>query len=135
VVCLRGECVDGTCLCPSGYEGESCEHEANLKFAGSFTTDETCTAGDDSYTLNFFAEEGNPSGLRINGLWDRRNDTLAATVQDNGIGFNIARQSYAGYEIEGEGSLTASLVAGNISYRVYAVGATSAFDECTLSFQ
>lgn len=37
VVCKNnGTCRDGDCLCPSGYEGDSCQFRVNEKFAGTY---------------------------------------------------------------------------------------------------
>ncbi len=37
VVCGPGMCDDGTCICPDGYDGSSCELLTNRIFAGSWT--------------------------------------------------------------------------------------------------
>lgn len=43
VVCQNdGVCLEGTCDCAVGYEGQFCDTKANAKFAGTWTVNETC---------------------------------------------------------------------------------------------
>lgn len=42
--CVRGECVGGTCLCPDGYSGASCEIAANPCAPNPCQNAGTCTA-------------------------------------------------------------------------------------------
>jgi hypothetical protein len=43
VVCQNdGICIEGTCDCPTGYEGTFCDTKANAKFVGTWSTNETC---------------------------------------------------------------------------------------------
>jgi hypothetical protein len=45
VVCQNaGLCIEGTCDCPTGYEGDFCETKANAKFSGTWTVNETCNS-------------------------------------------------------------------------------------------
>lgn len=135
VVCENGQCVDGSCVCPSGYEGADCSEAVNAKFAGSFTVEETCTAGDEDYDLEIALVENSLNGITITGLWDQPAGEVDVTVADNGLDLVIARQAYAGVEIEGEGTIGASFESGNITYRIYQVGAATPFDVCSLSYQ
>lgn len=52
VVCQNGgQCVDGTCSCPTGYEGTSCETKSNAKFVGVYTATEDCSSGSYQVTI------------------------------------------------------------------------------------
>ena len=43
VVCGPGTCEDGTCICPDGYEGNSCETLTSEKYFGLYDiTEEDC---------------------------------------------------------------------------------------------
>jgi hypothetical protein len=42
---VGGVCSEGSCVCLTGYEGESCEVQSNAKFLGSYDTDYTGTGG------------------------------------------------------------------------------------------
>jgi len=41
VVCGQGICVEGTCECPEGYEGASCETLEKVKYFGAYTITES----------------------------------------------------------------------------------------------
>ena len=41
VVCGPGTCDDGTCICPDGYEGNSCETLENAKYFGHYSVTES----------------------------------------------------------------------------------------------
>ena len=46
VICLNGgNCLDGLCLCPIGYEGVKCEKKWTDKFIGSFIASDECYTG------------------------------------------------------------------------------------------
>lgn len=135
VTCDNGQCVEGVCVCPSGYEGSNCSDPVNTKFAGSFTVEESCTAGDEDYALEIALVENSLKGLTITGLWDQPSGVVNVEVADNGLDLVIARQAYEGFDIEGEGVIGASFESGNITYRIYQSGASTAFDECSLSYQ
>jgi len=42
-----GTCVDGTCNCPNGFEGETCDTEVRGKFYGTYNGLIDCTVGPD----------------------------------------------------------------------------------------
>jgi hypothetical protein len=135
VVCDNGQCVDGECVCPSGYEGIACADPVNAKFEGSYAAEESCTAGDDTYDLEIALVENSVNSITISGLWDEPAGTVNVEIADNGLDLTISRQSYAGMEIEGEGTIGASFESGNITYRMYQTGASTAFDQCSLTYQ
>ena len=46
VVCQNdGQCIQGTCNCPNGYEGSACEIKSADRFVGSFSPAYDCIAG------------------------------------------------------------------------------------------
>lgn len=46
VICLNGgNCLDGNCLCPIGYEGVKCEKKWTDKFVGNFIASDECYTG------------------------------------------------------------------------------------------
>ncbi len=46
VNCINGECVEGDCICNTGYEGDECEKEMREKFLGSYIVSDECEAED-----------------------------------------------------------------------------------------
>lgn len=60
VVCLNGgNCVSGTCQCPTGYEGSTCEVLTRDKFIGTYVGTETCSIGSDNYTMTVTTNSNN----------------------------------------------------------------------------
>lgn len=56
VVCNNGgTCVDGTCSCPTGYEGTNCDAKTRDKFIGSWAGSDQCTSGTYTITLSIAA--------------------------------------------------------------------------------
>jgi hypothetical protein len=51
VTCNNGGfCVGGSCSCPTGYEGGSCDLKTRDKFVGTWSGQDVCTSG--TYTIN-----------------------------------------------------------------------------------
>lgn len=43
VICLNGgNCSDGICQCPKGYEGDKCQYKWNEKFTGNYNAVDDC---------------------------------------------------------------------------------------------
>ncbi len=56
VVCNNGgTCVDGTCSCPTGYEGTNCDAKTRDKFIGSWAGSDKCGLGTYTITLSIAA--------------------------------------------------------------------------------
>lgn len=52
ITCQNGGiCSEGICSCAAGYEGELCATESRTKFIGTFVGSETCTVGNDNYSI------------------------------------------------------------------------------------
>jgi hypothetical protein len=90
VVCNNGDCVEGDCVCNSGYESEDCSAAVNAKFSGRYTLTETCTAtGNDNYAVIVAPDASSPSAATIDSLY-REPFTLDLTINDDGLAFTIA---------------------------------------------
>ena len=60
VVCNNGgTCVSGSCSCPVGFEGTSCEILTRDKFTGTYVGTETCSIGSDAYTITITTNSNN----------------------------------------------------------------------------
>ena len=130
----NGTCIEGDCACNSGYDGGLCEETVTEKFNKVYDLDETCTAGDDYYTVEMVPSESNPSQLFIIGLWEQE-DTLVALVDDNGTDFSIARQAINNVEIAATGTGDDFGVSVEIDYQVYFSGQNDPFDRCSATLR
>ncbi len=46
VNCPAGRtCINGNCVCPSGFEGANCDQDATRKFIGNYQASENCLSG------------------------------------------------------------------------------------------
>ncbi|HEY9178072.1 MAG TPA: calcium-binding EGF-like domain-containing protein [Flavipsychrobacter sp.] len=95
VVCQNGgTCVTGTCNCPTGYEGTSCETLSRAKFIGTWTGSDKCNINtyNVTMTINTSTNEiqalvNNPGGfgnsITITGVITNNNE-LSFTNQSAG---------------------------------------------------
>ncbi|MEO5674696.1 MAG: calcium-binding EGF-like domain-containing protein [Chitinophagales bacterium] len=104
-----GNCVDGTCICDAGYEGDNCETESRAKFVGTYTVSGTITcpiSGDGTITnsvLTLTNSSGSVSDVVINfaGVL-----TINGTV--TGTSITVASQSVGAFTYTGSGSISGS---------------------------
>lgn len=98
----NGVCKDGSCICPSGYEGPQCETITRNKFIGVWTVKETGT-----YTRSATFDISVKGGLTmtdvvISNFYDTKID-VSAKVQGDSL--FIPQQTVANYVIQGFGML------------------------------
>lgn len=92
VSCLNdGVCNDGTCTCPTGYEGEFCQDEARTKFLGTYNVTETTVSGLDgttstpiNYVCQIIANGSDKYAIKFTNLHDYGVETTA-TISSNAI--------------------------------------------------
>lgn len=129
---VNGSCVEGECLCTSGYEGGLCETTVTAKFDKTYDLEESCTAGSDYYDVKMLPDAENPSNLMLIGLWEKSQDTVFATVSDDGRTITIERQPLDNVEVSGTGTaLDGFGIDVEITYQVHYAGQSWAFDNCT----
>ncbi len=124
VVCNNGgTCTDGTCSCPSGYEGANCDTKSNAKFinaAGWQVTEDGTSSSAATYVVNITANSTIANGIYISNVWDSFTATVNATVDGNNI--TIARQQpdNDGFYVEGNGTINTNLnpVTITVKYKV-----------------
>lgn len=98
-----GTCNDGECICPSGYEGTSCEVVVKDRYLGTWTVFEDGTVTDAAqYEVNIRSGE-TPTDVKISNFYNRfgANDLVNARIDGDSI--FIAQQKVNGYSIEGWG--------------------------------
>lgn len=101
VVCNNGgTCAAGVCVCPTGYEGTSCDTKVRDRFVGKWTGSDVCGLGTYNITLNISASStngitalvDNPGGfgsaVTITGEVTS-STTLSFTKQDVGSGRSL----------------------------------------------
>jgi hypothetical protein len=131
VICVNGECIDGTCNCSTGYFGTDCNTVVNAGFAGGWAGTEECIAGSDEYQVSMAAEGSSLTNLTMVGFWGIEDDTVIAVVGDNGLDMTIARQRLRNVDVEGEGLANDRQDEVNLTFRVYNLGQSQPFDQCT----
>lgn len=116
VVCANGgTCTDGTCNCPSGYEGTLCDVQSLSKFLGSNNTNASYSFADNggttcgNYTGSFTMARSNADTTRLiltNFGGFGTTTSVYATVNGNAI--TIPSQAISG--------ATSNTVSGNGTY-------------------
>jgi hypothetical protein len=134
----QGECVEGDCVCDTGYEGVDCQVPWNAKFNGSYYATQVCddTTNALSDTILVTPRPSTLDDIYITGLWELPQSTVIAEVKYDGVSFEIARQAIsASHEISATGISNASGTAINLSYKIFALGDTAVFDSCHATLQ
>jgi len=130
VVCGQyGECVDGDCVCDTGYEGVNCATEERAKFIAAYSVSESCTSGNYSYNITSATSATNVSTIVISNFGDY-GVSVTATVA--GSSLTIANQSVtisgAAASFSGSGQLS-----GNILTITYTIAVGTDSDTCTMT--
>lgn len=84
VVCLNlGACDNGTCICPTGFEGDKCEKLSRDKFIFTYNGHDTCvsdTAFYKSYPIYFRAVLSNPRQMIMKNFLNDMDDSAFCTI-------------------------------------------------------
>lgn len=120
-----GTCVDGDCVCATGYEGTDCSTLVRAKFIGNYNTNETCDSGADSYAVSVTAGSSDTeveiSNLYAAGLF------TTGTVNANGS-ITIANQVF------GNGTISGTITEnGGVLTITYTVAVAGQSDTCTMT--
>jgi hypothetical protein len=116
VVCSNGgSCVDGTCACPTGFEGAKCETLSRDKFIGVFNGTEQCNQGSDAYAITI-STNSDKTKFNIQNLYNNV-PVLTAIASANGNAFTIPSQTVAaGVTAVGSGTINGNTI--TITYTV-----------------
>jgi len=99
VYCLNGgSCLDGKCLCPDGYEGETCESKWNQRFIGNYNAYDDCYTGPgDFYSVVISDVFTSPDELILSNAGTIcPNSNLTAVVSPEKTTFQIPPQNTCG---------------------------------------
>lgn len=145
VTCLNGgTCLEGTCECPTGYEGVDCGTALNAKFDGTFNSSSTTC---DSVTLSPFAvkltpDATDPAAFTLGGLYENSvGNTVECEVStSNSLQFTIPTQNFEddfwgpGFTMTGSGNISEDGNTVNVEYTLYDVTNSQTFDSCSDTF-
>lgn len=117
VVCGdHGTCVEGTCVCTTGYEKGStglCDTEQRAKFlSNAWAVSDSCSSsGASGYTAAIITSTASVTDVRISNFWDQFTGYVNASVSGSTI--TIARQApdNDGFYVQGSGTISGSTIA------------------------
>ncbi len=86
VICLNlGQCDNGACLCPVGFEGDRCQRLSRDKFIKTFNGYDTCTidtlGGHRQYPLYFRTIKFDQREMVMQNLLDDMDDSAICTIE------------------------------------------------------
>jgi hypothetical protein len=106
---------DCKCVCAVGYEGSDCGTLVRAKFIGTHNANETCTSGNDVYSITINAVTSDDKKVQIVNLYNAGISVNGEVNADGGI--TIPNQPFGSGIISGTISAT-----GAVSYTVTAGG-------------
>jgi hypothetical protein len=126
VVCANaGVCEDGSCKCPVGYEGTTCETISREKFIKSWSASDVTGANTLVYTCAI------ASGTLINNVIvsnkfsdDYFVNNINATVNGSTITITSQQPDADGYAVAGTGTLTSGKISWNYTITEVATNST-----------
>ncbi len=118
----NGTCVDGDCICDTGFEGNNCETLVRAKYLGTFNVAETCSQSTDQYAVTIAAGSSDVA-VTISNLYDA-GFVVNGTVNAEG-GITIASQSF------GNGTISGSVTrAGGVTTINFTISVGGDSDTC-----
>lgn len=121
----NGTCVEGDCVCDTGYEGVNCETEERAEFLASYSVSESCTSGNYTYNITVSTSSTGVNKIVVQNFGDYGVD-IVGTVEGNSVTF--ASQQAGGGSFQGSGQIS-----GNILTITYSVTAGTSTDDCTMT--
>lgn len=118
VVCQNGgTCISGSCSCPAGYEGTSCETLSITKFAKVWAASDQTGSTNLVYTVTIAPGSTLTSAIISNSFSDDFfSNTISATVDKNTITIPDQKPDPNGnYRVEGMGTYQAGQIIWNYS--------------------
>jgi hypothetical protein len=113
VVCSNGgSCVDGTCACPTGYEGTKCETESRTKFTKSWACSDI-TGSAPALVYNCVISNGvNVTSVIISNTFSSNffANTISATVNGNTITIPQQTPDNNGVKVSGSGTISGNKI-------------------------
>ncbi len=133
VVCSNGgTCIGGACVCPTGYEGSTCQTESRTKFIHQYTVSASCQA---TYVANITAASGTDvtkvTITNFANLNSAAGTTTTVTATVDGSSITIPSQNVVGFSsatinVSGSGTISNGVITMD-----YTVTAGSTPNSCT----
>lgn len=133
VTCLNaGTCVDGTCNCASGYEGDDCGTEVRAKFKGTWNVSDGCSlSGTASYQVGVSSGSG-IFDVKISNVWNSFINSVNATISGSSISIPNQEPDNDGFTVSGSGTISSD---GNTITWSYTISdGSGATDVCTATW-
>ena len=130
---LQGTCVEGTCECLLGYEGDDCKTASQTKFLGTYLEAGTCSVtGPENSTVTITASS-DMTKILISGFWGLT-VSFSANLSADGLSFTIPSTNVSGttvgdITVSGSGSRAATSTTITASFSVI-YGTPSVTDNC-----
>ncbi len=115
VVCNNGgNCVSGTCVCATGYEGTDCSVKSADRYVGSWNGTDVCTMNY-GYTATIAESSTEADKILITNFGGFGSSVVvAATV--SGTAFSIASQTFGTVTIAGSGTISSDGLTISVMY-------------------
>lgn len=98
-----GSCNDGTCACPTGYEGPQCETVNNARYLGDWYVNEDGTQSNAAQYTVSLESDGDAYHVKLTNFYNHLSTVAKGTVKGDTL--TIPLQTVDGYTIEGWGAL------------------------------
>ena len=125
-----GTCIDGTCNCPAGYQGDSCNHETRSFYYGTYNVHDVCTVtGVSDYTVNISEVPDQLTKVYIANFANSFANNVIASVNGNQITIAVQSPDNDGRLVSGSGTLSQNTI--HMSYSISGSTGTNTCDEST----
>lgn len=102
IPCFNGSCVDNSCNCDLGYEGDSCNVLSTSKFIGNWDAVDSCETNNYGYTATIAASSAIVNQIIITNFGEYGTGfTVKADV--SGMTFTVPEQNVEGITLSGNG--------------------------------
>lgn len=116
ITCLNnGTCVDGTCLCATGYEGADCSTKSSAKFVGTWDGVDVCSSGNYNYTATITESSTEADKILISNFGGF-GSTVVVSATVTGSTFSVPGQTFGSVTISGSGSISGDEITITVTY-------------------